>query len=165
MLAKASLWKSPMWPIATFTRQIPVRRGTGETAPMEAAEAAIANGECIVIYPEGTISRNVDLMPMQGKTGIARLALSTGAPVYPMAVWGAQWMGGKGRAMKYRGHRQIIMTIGDEMRFDDLLGQQEDADVRRVVTDRIVAEIEKLVRGLHKIHPDGGAVPHLKGDA
>lgn len=165
MLAKASLWSSPMLPIVKFTRQIPVRRGTGEATPMEAAEAAIAQGECVVIYPEGTITNNPDLMPMRGKTGVARLALATGAPVYPVGVWGAQWLAGKGRAMRYRGHRDMMVSVGDPMRFDDLLGKQDDADVRREVTDRITAEIERLVRELHKIHPDGGAVPSIKGES
>ena len=47
-------------------------------------------GECVVVYPEGTLTRDPDLWPMAGKTGAARIALTTGAPVVPLAQWGAQ---------------------------------------------------------------------------
>jgi 1-acyl-sn-glycerol-3-phosphate acyltransferase len=161
-LAKASLWKNPILRfLLKGAGQISVNRGTGETTPMVAAENGLRRGEVIVLYPEGTITTNLDLTPMRGKTGIARLALSTGAPVVPVGQWGAQWMGGKGRTMKYRGHRLIMFNVGAPMTFGDLVGRQEDPDVRREVTDRIMTEVERLVRELHKLHPDGGAVPAL----
>lgn len=162
-LAKASLWRNPVLRfILKGAGQISVNRGTGEAAPMVAAEAALNRGETVVLYPEGTITTNLDLTPMRAKTGIARLALSTGAPVVPVGQWGAQWLGGKGRAMKYFGHRLIMFKVGEPMTFEAHLGKQEDPDVRREVTDRIMAEVERLVRELHKVHPDGGAVPPLK---
>ena len=51
---------------------------------------AIGEGECIVIYPEGTLTRDPDLWPMKGKSGAARIALATGCPVIPVGQWGAQ---------------------------------------------------------------------------
>ena len=54
------------------------------------AVAAVERGECVGVYPEGTITRDPDLWPMTGKTGAARIALMTGAPVIPIANWGAQ---------------------------------------------------------------------------
>ena len=47
-------------------------------------------GECVVVYPEGTITRDPDLWPMVGKSGAARIALATGCPVIPIGQWGAQ---------------------------------------------------------------------------
>ena len=44
----------------------------------------------MVVYPEGTITRQPDLWPMTGKTGAARIALASGVPVIPVAQWGAQ---------------------------------------------------------------------------
>ncbi len=44
----------------------------------------------MVIYPEGTTTKEPDLWPMRGKTGAARLALATGAPVIPVVMWGPQ---------------------------------------------------------------------------
>ena len=57
---------------------------------MRDAIAAIESGEAVVVYPEGTLTRDPALWPMTGKTGAARIALATGCPVIPMAQWGAQ---------------------------------------------------------------------------
>jgi 1-acyl-sn-glycerol-3-phosphate acyltransferase len=71
--------------------QIPVyRRTTDATTALRAAVEGIERGECIVIYPEGTVSRDPGLWPMVGKTGAARVALTTGCPVIPIAQWGPQ---------------------------------------------------------------------------
>ena len=159
-LGKASIWKNRFLRfVFDGAGQIPVNRGTGETSPMVAAEAAIRRGEVVVVYPEGTITSDSDLWPMRGKTGVARLALSTGAPVYPVAVWGAQWIAGKGRRSRYFGHNSIMFNIGSPMTFPELAGRQDEADVRREVTDRVMSEVDRLVRELRKIHPDRGAVP------
>lgn len=163
-LAKASLWRK--WylrPIFEKGGQIPVERGTGASAPTEAAEAALRRGQCIVVYPEATITTNLDLMPMKGKTGIARIALATGAPVYPMAVWGAQWMIGKGREWRYFGHRDVYFTVGEPMDFTSFAGRENDREALEEITAQVMERITELVRELHKVHPDGGAVPALKG--
>ena len=163
-LAKASLWKNPvMRVIVSGCGQIPVERGTGNESPTRAAEDALRKSEVVVVYPEGTITTNLDLTPMKGKTGVARLTLATGVPVTPVAVWGAQWLIGKGRKWKYRGHRLIMLKVGEPMRFDEFAGRQDDPDALREVTDRVMAEIDRLVRELHKVHPDGAAVPELTG--
>src|SRR5262249_45051423 len=69
--------------------QIPVERGRGSVAPVEEARNALKQGECVMVYPEGTITKNPDFTPMSGRTGIARLTLSTDVPVLPVAVWGS----------------------------------------------------------------------------
>jgi 1-acyl-sn-glycerol-3-phosphate acyltransferase len=72
-------------------RQIPVRRGTVDAAKaLDAAVVAVKAGDAVVIYPEGTTTRDPDLWPMKGRTGVARLWLSTGAPVVPVVTWGSQ---------------------------------------------------------------------------
>lgn len=72
------------------TGQIPVRRDTaGAATSLTEAEDALAAGQCLVIYPEGTCTRDPNLWPMTGQTGAARLALTTGTPVVPLASWGA----------------------------------------------------------------------------
>ncbi|MBM3690730.1 MAG: 1-acyl-sn-glycerol-3-phosphate acyltransferase [Actinobacteria bacterium] len=71
--------------------QIPVKRNTEDAAQsLSIAIDRINSGEAVVIYPEGTISRDPNLWPMKGKTGAIRLALLTGAPLIPFAQWGAQ---------------------------------------------------------------------------
>ena len=65
--------------------QIPVYRETVDAAAVACARRwrRSTRGECVVVYPEGTITRDPDLWPMTGKTGAARIALATGAPVIP----------------------------------------------------------------------------------
>ncbi len=163
-LAKASLWRNPFMRIVfSGCRQIPVERGSGDTSPTRSAEEALRGSQVVVVYPEGTITKNLDLTPMRGKTGIARLTLATGVPVYPVGVWGAQWLIGKGRRWKYFGHRLIMLKVGNPLRFDEFADRMDDPEVLREVTDRVMAEIDRLVRELHKVHPDGGAVPELTG--
>lgn len=161
--AKAELWKNPFLRLVlTHAHQIPVERGSGETGPVEKAIEWLGRGELVVIYPEATITTNPDLTPMQGKTGVGRVALATGAPVVPIAVWGSHWVRPKRRKRSNKLRRVIAVKAGEPMRFDDLKGRDE-AEAAREVTDRVIGELDRLVRELHKIHPDGGAIPELIG--
>jgi 1-acyl-sn-glycerol-3-phosphate acyltransferase len=91
-LAKASIWRVPFVGfMLRKTQQIPVERGSVEAVKsLDSLIEALHQDGVVVIYPEGTTTREPDLWPMRGKTGAARLALVTGAPVVPMATWGAQ---------------------------------------------------------------------------
>jgi 1-acyl-sn-glycerol-3-phosphate acyltransferase len=72
------------------TGQIPVYRDRADAAQaLEAAEKALVDGECLMFYPEGSCTRDPELWPMTGQTGVARMALKTGAKVVPVASWGA----------------------------------------------------------------------------
>src|SRR5690606_19005981 len=72
-------------------KQIPVRRGTVDAVrALEAAIGAVRAGDAVVIYPEGTNTRQPELWPMRGRTGVARLWHATGAPVIPVVTWGPQ---------------------------------------------------------------------------
>jgi len=91
-LAKASLFKLPVlgrWLHAVD--QTPVERGTIDAArALDAAIAAVREGQCVLIYPEGSTTKEPELWPMRGKTGAARVWLATKAPVVPVAMWGPQ---------------------------------------------------------------------------
>jgi 1-acyl-sn-glycerol-3-phosphate acyltransferase len=93
-LAKVSLFKIPVvgWVIAK-AGQIPVERGSRDAASsLDAAAAALRAGELVVVYPEGTVTRDPDFWPMSAKTGLARLALLVPeAKVIPVGQWGAQY--------------------------------------------------------------------------
>ena len=91
-LGKASLFTIPvLGQIIRSAGQIPVYRESAQAADaFRDAIAAVERGECVGVYPEGTITRDPQLWPMTGKTGAARIALQTGCPVIPIANWGAQ---------------------------------------------------------------------------
>ncbi len=91
-LAKDELFRIPVVGLAfTGAKQIPVVRGSGDaTTALLAAERSIAEGEVVVIYPEGTVTTRPDHLPMRGKTGTVRLALATGVPITPLVSWGSQ---------------------------------------------------------------------------
>jgi len=90
-LAKESLFGLPLvGRVFRGAGQIAVPRGTAvASSSLRGAQAALARGDAVIIYPEGTVTRDPDLWPMTGKTGAARLALETGAPVIAVAQWGA----------------------------------------------------------------------------
>lgn len=75
------------WSLRAF-RQIPVRRGTRDVAALETAIDTVRGGALAGIFPEGRVNRAIELQP--GKTGVARIALATGAPVIPVGIWGTQ---------------------------------------------------------------------------
>jgi 1-acyl-sn-glycerol-3-phosphate acyltransferase len=90
-LAKQSVFKGPAGWILRAAGQIPVARGSVDArSSLAAAEADLAAGNVVVIYPEGSVTRDPDWWPMQARTGVARLALTTDAVVLPVAQWGPQ---------------------------------------------------------------------------
>lgn len=90
-LTKEAVFRTPV--VGTVVRgakQIPVFRETADAAASYAAAVdAVNRGECIAVYPEGTLTRDPELWPMRGKTGAVRIALATGCPVIPVVQWGA----------------------------------------------------------------------------
>ena len=92
-LAKSTLFKrrSLVGAVMRGADQIPVHRGTADASlALRDAVAALQEGKLVAIYPEGTVSRDPEKWPMVARTGVARLALLSGAPVVPVAQWGAQ---------------------------------------------------------------------------
>jgi putative phosphoserine phosphatase/1-acylglycerol-3-phosphate O-acyltransferase len=92
-LAKKELFDAPL--IGTLFRAsgaICVDRAHSGAAAFEQAEEALRNGEVLVITPQGTIPRGEAFFDprLRGKTGVARLAAATGAPVIPVGVWGTE---------------------------------------------------------------------------
>lgn len=91
-LGKESLFRVPfVGRVLRGAGQIPVTRESNYAKhALSAAIDALNAGEVVGFYPEATLTRDPDYWPMVGKTGAARVALITGAPVIPCAQWGAQ---------------------------------------------------------------------------
>jgi 1-acyl-sn-glycerol-3-phosphate acyltransferase len=147
-LAKASLFK-PFF-VGTMLRgtgQIPVVRATTDAATAyRAAIEAVNNGECVAFYPEGTLTRDPDLWPMIGKTGIARVALLTEAPVIPVAQWGANEFlppyAKKPRVLPRKTHHVLA---GPPVDLTAWYGKEPTAEVLREVTAAIMGAVKDLL--------------------
>jgi 1-acyl-sn-glycerol-3-phosphate acyltransferase len=157
-LAKASVFRIPViGRIIAACAQIPVERGSARSKEaLVAAAEAIEQGRALVIYPEGTISYDPDLWPMKGKTGAARLALTSGCPVVPIGQWGAQDLmpGRKPRFPKLFPRKTLRVATGDPVPLDDLRAQPVTAATLDEATTRIMDAITVLVAELrHAVPP------------
>ncbi len=153
-LTKIELYRNPIvGKVLSGAGQIPVRRGSGERAPIEAALDALRKGRVVVVYPEGTVTTNEDFSPMRGKTGIARLTLAARVPVVPVAVWGSQrvWQRGGSRNLRYG--RPIWVKAGPPLDFSAYEDSAGDPATLHVVTDAVMAEISLLVEDLRARYP------------
>src|SRR6476661_6456660 len=142
-LAKSGLFKNKA--LGFFlrdARQIPVERLRRNAAgAFDAAVAAIRQGECVVVYPEGTLTRDPDGWPMTGKSGAARIALATGCPVIPVGQWGAQeLLAPYAKRPDLFPRKLITMKVGDPVDLADLVGDQSSAAVSQA-TARIMAAV------------------------
>ncbi len=147
LLAKAELFqdKRIAW-LLKGAGQIEVKRGSHE-APMalDHALAALRRGEVIVIFPEGTITNDPDLNPMEAKTGMARLALAAGVPVIPVALWGTQNIWPKGYAKRWRPRQDVLIRLGEPI---SLEGDPTSPVAWKQVGEKVMAAIGVLVAGL-----------------
>lgn len=121
--------------------QVPVDRSGGR-----ASEAALIiglkvleRGDCIGIYPEGT--RSPDGRLYKGRSGIARLAIESGAPVIPVAMFNTAEIQPTGQVVPKV--RRVEMIFGEPLYFENY-GDSTDQKVLREVTDRIMNTIQAL---------------------
>lgn len=127
--------------------QIPVYRESMDAAKAySAAVDAISRGECVAIYPEATLTRDPDLWPMVGKTGAARVALATGAPVVPVAQWGPQLvLAPYAKRLRLFPRRTMHVKAGAPVDLSEFAGREVDAPLLRAVTEKIMAAITALL--------------------
>ncbi len=150
-LAKSGLFKNRA--LSRFLRsagQIPVERlSRNAVGAFDAAVEAVRAGECVVVYPEGTLTRDPDLWPMAGKSGAARIALETGCPVIPVGQWGAQDVlppySSRPRLLP---RKHVHMKVGDPVDLADLLTQPRTTETINAATARIMGAIVALVEEL-----------------
>lgn len=139
--SKVKAWFFRKWHI------IPVQRGKGDTAAMDAARAALRAGRLFCIYPEGTRSRDGKLH--KGRTGVARLALEMHVPVIPCGMIGTFEAKPKGGRTKW--FHKCAAVIGPPLHFEQYWDMQDDKDVIRKVTDEVMLAIAK-VSGQEYVH-------------
>ncbi|MEU3709493.1 lysophospholipid acyltransferase family protein [Streptomyces catenulae] len=145
-LAKSGLFRSGFVGVMMRgTGQIPVYRETTDAAnAFRAAVTAIEKGECVAFYPEATLTRDPEMWPMQGKTGAARVALLTKAPVIPVAQWGANEAMppyAKEKKLRLLPRKTLRVQAGPPVDLSAYHGKEPTAEVLREVTETIMAAI------------------------
>lgn len=161
-LAKESVLRLPvLGRLLRSTGQIAVTRESVSAAQAyRDAVAAVRRGSSVIVYPEGTLTRDPELWPMVGKTGGARIALESGCPVVPCAQWGAQYL-----LMPYAKRPRLVprpvnqVLAGEPVDLDDLRGQPVSSAVLREATERIMTAIAELLGQLR-----GEAPPPVRFD-
>jgi 1-acyl-sn-glycerol-3-phosphate acyltransferase len=119
--------------------QVPVDRSGGRRseAAIITGLQVLSEGKCLGIYPEGT--RSPDGRLYKGRTGIARLAIESGAPIIPVAMFNTEKIQPTGKVIP--NIQRVGMTFGEPMYFD---GDSTDLAYLREVTDQIMNRIQEL---------------------
>lgn len=161
-LAKASVLDLPVFgALLRSTGQIRVQRETATAAQAyRDAVIAVRAGRSVIVYPEGTLTRDPQLWPMTGRTGVARIALDSGCPVIPVAQWGAHELLPPYTKRVHLWPRAVNQVLaGPAVDLDDLRQLPVTAEVLREATDRIMAAIAGLLGQLR-----GEPVPPVRFD-
>jgi 1-acyl-sn-glycerol-3-phosphate acyltransferase len=135
-MAKAELFRSPLWPLLRFGGAFKVRRGEGDEEAIETAVQLARDGEIVAIFPEGTRRRKGLVKKFQARphTGAVRVALAADVPLIPAAIAGTD---------RIRRLGPLRVLYGPPVELDDLRGL-ERREAARVGTDRLMKAISEL---------------------
>lgn len=152
-MAKESLFKVPVlgWALRA-TGMIPVPRSSSSAAARQTIESStqlVRHGRGVIVYPEGTLTRDPDLWPMRGKTGAVRLALAGDIPVIPMAHWGAQEILPRyGKLSLWPLRRRVRVLVGPPVDLSAFAKGDHQPATLIAGTDKVMADISGLVAQL-----------------
>jgi 1-acyl-sn-glycerol-3-phosphate acyltransferase len=146
-LAKDSLFRTPVFKhMISGAGSIPVYRSTAAAGDsLVAAKQALHDGKLVVIYPEGTITRDPDGWPMRSRTGVARLALDcldNGVPVMTAARWGTRDIFNS-YEKKFRPfpRKRIAIDVSAPVDLSRFAGREHDNELLREVTDLLMTRV------------------------
>ncbi len=145
-LAKASLFKVPILGVLLpKVGQIPVfRGGKSNEEPLRAAKEFIKAGQVVVVFPEGTLTRDPHLWPMRGKSGAIRMAAELGVPIVPAAHWGVHKVLGNYN-LRFRPNplHLVKVKIGDPIQLS--IGTNPTTEQVNQATEMVMNKVAALV--------------------
>jgi 1-acyl-sn-glycerol-3-phosphate acyltransferase len=152
-MAKESLFRVPGLGLALrATNMIPVARASSGAAAKQAIETAeklAAQKAGVIVYPEGTLTRDPDMWPMRGKTGAARLALAGGMPLIPMAHWGAERIFPRyGKMSFWPLRKRVRVVIGPALDLEGFTDRAQHPAAQQEATALVMDRIAELLSGL-----------------
>ena len=151
-LAKASLFRVPVlgWMLAK-AGQVPVQR-SGHSRdgvdPLATAKSIAAAGHAVVIYPEGSLTRQPDSWPMRGKQGAVRTALDAGIPLIPAASWGAQKILPRYGKISLFPRKDVDVVFGEPVDLSEYAGRSKDSRAVAEATEKVMTAITALLEQL-----------------
>ncbi|MGY1915739.1 lysophospholipid acyltransferase family protein [Blastococcus sp. SYSU DS0973] len=159
-LAKEAVFKGLAGTILRAAGQIPVARySTAARGSLDAARADLAAGSIVVIYPEGSVTRDPEWWPMQARTGAAQLALTTEAVVVPVAQWGPQRVHDyHAKKLHLRLRTPADYLVGEPIdlsavRAEVRAGRPLNADLLRETTDLMMSRVRDQLGELRNERP------------
>lgn len=152
-MAKESLFRVPVlgW-VLRATGMVPVSRSTSTAAAratLEASETLVRHGRGVIVYPEGSLTREPNLWPMRGKTGAVRLALAGGIPLIPLAQWGAQQVLPRyGKLKLWPLRRRVTVIVGDPVDLSAYAQSASQPAALIAATDVVMGDVAGLLSEL-----------------
>lgn len=146
-LAKESLFRVPLLGgIMRATGQVPVVREKGGRGALDSGARIVRDGLALIVYPEGTLTRDPELWPMRGKSGAVRLALEFGVPIIPAAHWGAQrilprWS----KKISLFPRKKVDIVFGEAVDLSAWQGAPRDAATYAAATEAVMQAITALL--------------------
>jgi putative phosphoserine phosphatase / 1-acylglycerol-3-phosphate O-acyltransferase len=131
--------------------QIRVDRGTGDTTPLQKAIDALHRGEAIGIFPQGTIPRGEDFYEprLVARTGVARLAVASGAPVIPVAIWDSEKVWPRNQRVPKVGEllarRPVYVKVGEPFTMKVPPGRKETSATFHLLADELMERVSDLL--------------------
>jgi 1-acyl-sn-glycerol-3-phosphate acyltransferase len=160
-LGKDTVWNYPVlgW-IVKHAEQIPVYRGTqGAAESLRAAVASVEQGRPVIIYPEGTITRDPQMWPMTGRTGAVRVALTTGKPLFPLMQWGPnEILPPYTRIPMILPRKTMHVWVGDALDLSEFVGRELTEELLHTATDQLMDAITAMQADLRRTRPVGPRV-------
>lgn len=155
-MAKDSLFRIPVvgW-VLRRTGMVPVARSSSRTAAAQTiaqSRELVQNGRGVIVYPEGTLTRDPELWPMRGKSGAVRLALAGRIPLIPVAQWGTQEIMGryqKGLSL-WPPRKRVQLVIGEPVDVSDLIGREHEQSALTEGTARLMDAITALLEQIRE---------------
>ncbi|MGO2110093.1 MAG: lysophospholipid acyltransferase family protein [Pseudoclavibacter sp.] len=164
-MAKESLFRIPVagW-LLKASGQIPVSRDPrkGNQSALDAANLLAETGRGVIVYPEGSLTREPDLWAMRGKNGAVRLALAADIPVYPCAQWGAQQVMPRYGKFRFTFRSRIRIRIGEPLDLSAYRDRRTSASAMNEATELLMTRINGLLGELRGATPPADSYDPLE---
>lgn len=155
-MAKNSLWNLPLVRnVLVGVEQIPVYRGTADARKsLREAHSGLENGKVLVIYPDGTITKDPDGWPMTPKVGVARLALANDIPVIPAARYGTREIYDHyNKKFRPFPRKTVNYVIGEPLDLSAYRGEEPDVETIRAVANLAMGRVRELLGEIREEQP------------